>query len=349
MFDKKQQERYYQALLDKDANFEGLFFVGVKTTGIFCRPSCPARKPKFENCEFLPSIKSALFANYRPCERCKPLEPPTQYTPLIKQLIECVNNAPEKRWTNEDLRKLNIDPSTARRQFQRAFKMSFIEYARAKRLGIAMKTIKAGKQVIEAQFDAHYESSSGFRDAFSKIMGAAPTKSEQKLLMAQWIDTPLGPMLAIADDEALYLLEFTERRALEKEIEDLRKKHHAGILPGHTAVLKQIKKELEDYFAGKSLQFKTPLKLTGSDFQQTVWRALMKIPPGETQSYAQLAKTCGNPKGFRAAANANGRNQLAIIIPCHRVINADGELGGYGGGIDRKMWLLNHEKEYSKP
>lgn len=176
-------------------------------------------------------------------------------------------------------------------------------------------------------------------------MGTAPSKfhEQQLLLKATWIDTPLGPMLAIADEEKLFLLEFVQRRGLEREIERLRKKMKAAILPGMTHPLHSIKKELEDYFRGTLKKFETPFILLGSDFQKRVWKELLKIPYGKTSSYAAQAASMKEPKATRAVANANGANQLAIIIPCHRIIRNDGSLGGYGGGIARKEWLLKHE------
>src|SRR5207253_110427 len=151
------------------------------------------------------------------------------------------------------------DVSTARRQFKKRFGMTFVEYARARRMGLAMKQIRAGEAVIDAQLSSGYESSSGFRDAFSKIMGASPTKLNHQILKASWFDTKLGPMIIIADDEKLYLLEFVERRGLEREVERLRKKLKAAIIPGETSITHQIEAELKQYFAGKNVVFKTPM------------------------------------------------------------------------------------------
>jgi len=168
---------------------------------------------------------------------------------------------------------------------------------------------------------------------------------DSKILKASWLNSPLGPMLAIADEEKLFLLEFVERRHLEREIERLQKKINATIIFGMTAPIRSIEQELKDYFSGQLTTFKTPLFLLGSPFQQTVWKILQTIPFGKTFSYAELASCIGKPTAFRAVANANGANQLAIIIPCHRVINSNGALGGYGGGITRKQWMLDHEKK----
>lgn len=184
------------------------------------------------------------------------------------------------------------------------------------------------------------------KNTISKIMSATSNKVQVNVLKSAWLETPLGPMVVIADEEGLYLLEFLERRGLEREIERLRERKSAAIIPGETAAIKSIEKELKQYFSGKLLAFKTPVHLIGSEFQKSVWRALQKIPIGTTCSYADQARAIGKPTAFRAVANANGMNPLGIIIPCHRVINTNGALGGYGGGLSRKEWLLKHERAF---
>nr|MBA3536098.1 bifunctional transcriptional activator/DNA repair protein Ada [Tatlockia sp.] len=315
------RNKFYQALIDKKTEYEGVFFVGVTTTGVFCRPTCPARKPKFEHCEFFDTAKEALLASFRPCKRCKPLSNPSQVSELVQILVQSIEDNPEKRWKDSDFQQLSIDATTARRQFKKRFGMTFVEYARARRIGLAMKQIRQGDPVIDAQLSSGYESSSGFRDAFSRIMGAAPTKLGAKsILKASWLDTKLGPMIAIASDSALYLLEFVDRRGLEREVERLRKRTKSAIIPGKTRPISSIEKELASYFEGNLKEFHTPLYLLGSPFQKQVWEELKKIPFGETLSYLEIAKVIKQPSSFRAVAQANGANQLAIIIPCHRVI-----------------------------
>jgi AraC family transcriptional regulator of adaptative response/methylated-DNA-[protein]-cysteine methyltransferase len=345
MIRETEKQEYYKALLAKSSLYDGIFYVGVKTTGVFCHPTCPARKPKFENCEFYRTAEEALLASFRPCKRCKPLSHPQRASPLIEKLIEAVEANPEKRWKDKDFDAFSIDISTARRQFKKRFGMTFVQYARARRMGLAMKNIRSGESIIESQLATGYESSSGFRCAFSRILGLPPIKFKAlQTLNASWLDTPLGPMLAIANDSALYLLEFVYRRGLEREIERLRTRTKSAIIPGRTPIIDSIDAELKAYFQGTLTHFKTPLFWLGSPFQKTVWEELMKIKPGQTCSYAEIARNIGMPKAFRAVANANGANQLAIVIPCHRVINTNGDIGGYGGGISRKSWLLNHEK-----
>lgn len=338
---------YYKALVEKRSDYEGVFYVGVKSTGVFCRPTCPARKPKYENCEFYETAQQALLASFRPCQRCRPLSHPNQVSDVVRLLVEAVEQNPEKRWKGYDLKTLSIDESTARRQFKKRFGMTFVEYARARRMGLALKSIRSGEKIIDTQLATGYDSSSGFRDAFSRIMGAPPTLlDDSRILKAAWIDTRLGPMIAISDEIELFLLEFVDRRGLEREVERLRNKWKAAIIPGQTKPIQSIELELTKYFEGTLTEFRTPLHLIGSPFQRSVWEQLRQIPPGETRSYAAIALALGKPAAYRAAAQANGANQLAIVIPCHRVINTDGGLGGYGGGVARKEWLLNHERSW---
>ncbi|MBW3110560.1 trifunctional transcriptional activator/DNA repair protein Ada/methylated-DNA--[protein]-cysteine S-methyltransferase [Bacillus sp. MCCB 382] len=346
MISLKVKKEYYQALLEKKTEYEGVFYVGVKTTGVFCRPACPARKPKFENCEFFETAEQAMLASFRPCKRCKPLSHPDSVSEVVKILVEAVEGNPEKRWKDKDFNELSIDSSTARRQFKKRFGMTFVEYARARRMGLAMREIRAGSQVIDAQIATGYESGSGFRDAFSRIMGTPPASSRTHTVFhAAWIDTKLGPMIGVSDEKALYLLEFVDRRGLEREVERLREKSKAAIIPGTTEPLQLIEEELNAYFNGDLSEFKTPFFIQGSPFQKGVWNQLRKIPVGETWSYTELAKKINHPSAVRAVARANGCNQLAIIIPCHRVIRANGDLAGYAGGLTRKKWLIEHERK----
>jgi AraC family transcriptional regulator of adaptative response/methylated-DNA-[protein]-cysteine methyltransferase len=340
-------EACYAALAERDPDYEGAFYVGVRTTGVFCRPTCPARPPKRENCEFFADAQQALLASYRPCKRCRPLSHPDETSEVVRLLVDAVEREPDKRWRAADFDALHLHASTARRQFKKRFGMTFVAYARARRLGVAFKAIRAGERVIMAQLDAGYESGSGFRDAFAKIMGAPPVSPTARALFATWLDTPLGPMTAIADEAALHLLEYADRRGLERQIERLRSRAKAGIVPGRTRPIAQIEAELAAYFAGRSMRFATPLARHGSPFQIAVWDALVAIPAGQTRSYTGLGHAIGRPSAVRAVAQANGANPFAIVVPCHRVINADGTLGGYGGGLPRKRWLLDHERRWA--
>ena len=164
------------------------------------------------------------------------------------------------------------------------------------------------------------------------------------MLVAAWLETPLGPMLAIAGDGGLELLEFVDRRALESELKEIRRSLSVVAVPGEHPILKQTEAELREYFEGRRQRFEIPLRLRGSEFQLAAWRALCDIPFGETRSYSDMARTVGSPNAVRAIGRVNGQNRIAIVVPCHRVIRSDGSLCGYGGGRWRKQWLLDHEK-----
>lgn len=346
--DDEIKKRYYRALVDRDSYFDGIFFAAIKTTGIFCHATCRARKPKFKNCEFYTAAEEALLAGYRPCKICQPLSYPRDIPEEVKMLVMAVESTPEKRWREQDFKQLGLHSVTARRKFKALYGMTFVQYARARRMGLAFQGIQNGRKVIEQQLEAGYQSASGFNDAFTKIMGNPAKKVGVKLLILTFIATPLGRMVGIADEDSIYLLEFDNRRGLEKEIERLRERLNARLLYGDNAILKQLNKEIEEYFLGKRASFTVSISYLGSPFQCKVWDLLRDIPVGDTKTYKDLALLLGDEKKVRAVGNANGANQLALLIPCHRVISSDGSLGGYGGGLDRKRYLLDLEKTIKK-
>jgi AraC family transcriptional regulator, regulatory protein of adaptative response / methylated-DNA-[protein]-cysteine methyltransferase len=339
-------EKKYQAFVDKEAIYDGAFYIAVKTTGIFCRTVCTARKAKRENVEFYDTIQEAMTAGYRPCKICRPMESVGKIPEEIQVLINEVEAQPNFKIQEWQLRERGFDPNTLRRWFQTHYGMSFQAFCRMYRINVAFGTIKDGNSVIDTAFESGYESSSGFIAAYEKIIGSTPGKTKamtQEILVYKRFDTPLGPMIAIASSIGLCLLEFGDRRILETEFKDLGKRLKAVIVPGHNIYTDQAIAEILEYFEGMRTKFTVQLHTPGTDFQNKVWMALQDIPFGETTSYNELAKRIMNPKAVRAVGRANGMNRIAIIIPCHRVIGADGELTGYGGGIWRKEWLIKHE------
>jgi AraC family transcriptional regulator, regulatory protein of adaptative response / methylated-DNA-[protein]-cysteine methyltransferase len=339
-------ETMYRALVNRDSSFEGIFYIGVRTTGIFCRPTCTAKKPARENVDFFATSNEAIESGYRPCLRCHPLDPNARPPKLIERLRAEVERAPGGRLTDKELAAIAIDPSTARRQFKRHYGMTFQAYHRARRMGLALTDVRRGGRVDEARNGSGFESESGFREAFTKIFGEPPTAVKARVpLFAERIDTPLGAMIAVADDEGLRLLEFVDRRATERELSILRKRLGTNVVPGEHRHLAATRRQLADYFSGKNLEFDIPLAPVGSAFQLRAWKILRSIPVGETRSYSWMAKRLGDENARRAVGRANGTNMICILIPCHRVIRADGTLCGYGGGLWRKKWLLDHERK----
>jgi AraC family transcriptional regulator of adaptative response/methylated-DNA-[protein]-cysteine methyltransferase len=227
--------------------------------------------------------------------------------------------------------------------------MTFQAYHRARRMGLALTQVREGDRVDTARNGSGFESESGFRDAFTRIFGEPPSNAKASApLLAERIDTPLGPMIAVADDKGLRLLEFIDRRATERELSTLRKRLRTNVVPGKHGHLEAVRSQLSDYFSGKNLEFNVPLAPVGSPFQLRAWKILQSIPSGETRSYSWMAKRLGDENARRAVGRANGTNMISIVIPCQRVIRADGTLCGYGGGLWRKKWLLDHERRWTK-
>ena len=339
-------EEKYNAMVNKDTLFEGVFITAVKTTGIFCRPVCTARKPKPENVVFYDSVEEAILNGFRPCQVCKPLEHANETPEFVQELIRELSSDPYLRIKDYDLKQRGIEPSHLRRWFKNNHNMSFHAYQRMLRINAAFHKITKGDAVTATAFDSGYDSVSGFNDRYRSVFGSAPTQSNKKqVIHIKRITTPLGPMFACATLQGVCLLEFTNRKMLETEFKDLCKRLNAVILPGSNRHLIQVEKEIGEYFQGKRKDFTVPLDTPGTDFQRAVWEALRTIPFGQTRSYKQQAIHLGNEKAIRAVASANGHNRISIIIPCHRVIGDNGNLTGYGGGIPRKKWLLEFEKK----
>jgi AraC family transcriptional regulator of adaptative response/methylated-DNA-[protein]-cysteine methyltransferase len=333
-----------RAYLKGDATYNGVFFVAVRTTGIFCRPNCPARKPLPKNVEYFPTAQAALFAGYRPCKRCKPLEPDDR-PEWLPGLLADVEREPAARVTDADLKARGIDPTTVRRYFLRQYGMTFQAFTRARRLAGALERIREGVALDTVVFESGYDSHSGFRDAFARIFGETPgSRRNGDCVCLSWLRTPLGPMVAGATAEGICLLEFTDRRRLEAQIATVRGRFHGPVVPGSNRHLEVLKRELAGYFAGTVRDFSVPLTYPGTAFQRRVWQQLLAIPYGHTRSYQDIAAAVGVPKAVRAVGRANGLNRIAIVIPCHRVINKGGNLGGYGGGLWRKQYLLELEQ-----
>ncbi len=344
--ENKTIDTYYEALLKRKQNFVGIFFVGVKTTSVFCIATCRARKPKKENVEFFTTFKDALDNGYRPCKVCKPTENANEAPEQVQTAIQLIKENPKSKVADEQLRKINISPEIVRRWFNKNYGMTFQAYQRMYRINVAFQELKNGKKTTETAFDSGYESLSGFGYTFKKIMGNSPTNSTiENVILISRLTTPLGPMFVCATQNGVCLLEFVDRRMLETEFKDLQKRLNANIIAGENEHIKLAKEEITEYFDGTRKTFNVKLETPGTDFRNLVWNCLQKIEYGKTSSYQQQAEIINNPKAVRAVASANGFNRISIIIPCHRVIGKDGKLTGYGGGLERKKWLLEHERK----
>jgi AraC family transcriptional regulator of adaptative response/methylated-DNA-[protein]-cysteine methyltransferase len=283
---------------------------------------------------FFETTREALAAGYRPCKKCKPLKIGLSDPDWIEALMTDVESDPARRWHDYELEKLGLDPAAVRRWFIANHGLTFHGYTRLRRLGQALRQIQHGEPVSRAVVAHGYDSESGFRESFCQVFSAPPSAVDRESSI--WINrvaTPLGSMIMGVSDQGLCLLEFAERRMLDRVF-----------LPGDHPLMQQVKNELDAYFEGSLRKFTVPLQAPGTEFQESVWRALADIPYGEIRSYGDIANKIGQASAVRAVGRANGDNRIAIIIPCHRVVGADGELTGYGGGLWRKEYLLAMEQ-----
>ncbi len=328
----------------RDAGYDGVFFFGVKTTGIFCCPSCPSR-PARENMEFFRDAGSAVRAGYRPCKRCQPELASGRPPEWVAQLMARADAMPDEKISARDVRTMGVQPERVRRWFQKHHGMTFTAWCRGLRLSRAFTQIRSGEPLDDVVLGHGFDSHSGFRTAFARAFGKAPGKIRNgDCLRVALLETPLGPMLAAVSEEAVCQLEFAGRRGLENSYAEMRRRFALPVVPGDNAVMQRLRAELSEYFKGARREFSVPLSLRGTDFQQRVWRELQRIPFGQTASYEDVAKKTGSPTAVRAVARANGTNRLYLLVPCHRVIAKNGALSGYGGGVWRKRLLLDHER-----
>ena len=342
--DKATIEKYYRALIERQQSHVGIFYVGVKTTGVFCIATCRARKPKFENVVFYTSFKAALDEGYRPCKICKPTENANEAPEKVQLAMQMVRDNPKEKISDYQLHTQEISPSLVRRWFKQHYGMTFHAYQRMYRINSAFQELKDGKTATNTAYDTGYGSLSGFGYTYKKLTGNSPSQaSEKDIILISRLTTSLGPMFICATDRGVCLLEFVDRRKLETEFKDLQKLLNAQILVGENTHIKQAKFEIAEYFNGARKIFDVKTHTPGTLFQNLVWTQLKAIPYGEKTTYQQQAHKIKSPNAYRAVASANGFNRVSIIIPCHRVIGKDGKLTGYGGGLERKKWLIQHE------
>ena len=334
-------DKAWSAVLRRDRSFDGRFVTGVLTTGIYCRPSCAARHPARGNVRFFAGGAEARAAGLRPCKRCLPDDVARDEAAVLAAIDE-IKSSEGMPQLAELADAVGYSPSHFQRVFTRATGLSPAAYARALREERAREALSGGGSVTEAIYEAGFEAASRFYDSMQGKLGMAPSAWVKGGAGAaiRWavVQTTLGPMLVAATDKGVCRLSFNEGRAdLEARFPS------AELVEGgeeFAALLQRVVDAVEHPGTGGDI----PLDVRGTAFQERVWAELRKIPPGETRSYAEIAAAAGNPSAVRAAGSANGANNVAVLIPCHRVIRSDGSLGGYAYGLDIKRELLAREK-----
>lgn len=327
----------------KDRRFDGRFLTGVHSTGIYCRPSCPARLPKRENVRFYATVDEAEAAGLRPCKRCAPHHQSNEEAAVLAAIDE-IRHAAEGAPTLDELARITgYSPAHFQRLFKRATGLSPAAYARALREERAREALSGGGEVTQAIHDAGYGTASRFYAGHKGRMGMTPSVwargGEGTVIHWAVVPTSLGEMLVAATDKGVCRLSFAEgpddlqRRFPKAEL------HEGG--EAFARLLADVVATVEDPARGYD---HIPLDVKGTAFQEACWRALRAIPAGETRTYAEIAAAAGNPRAVRAAGSANARNNVAVLIPCHRVVRTGGEIGGYAYGRAIKAELLRRER-----
>lgn len=339
--DLADDEERWRAALAKDRRYDGAFVTGVHSTGIYCRPSCPARPPRRENVRFYASPAEAEAAGLRPCKRCRP-DSVARDDAAVLQAIELLREAGQPIPLSVLGEATGYSPAHFQRLFKRAVGLSPGDFARALRVERAADALTAGERVTDAVYEAGFGAPSRFYAASAGRLGMAPSawRDGGRGVTINWavVPTSFAPMLVAATPKGVCRLSFHEGEP------ELRARFpHATLVAGgpkFEALLAQVIAAVER--PGESRHI--PLDVQGTAFQEAVWQALRSIPPGETRSYGEIAAAAGRPGAVRAAGSANGANNVAVLIPCHRVIRSDGTLGGYAYGIEIKRALLNRER-----
>ena len=343
-----QSETQWRQVMERDARQDGRFVFAVRTTGIYCRPSCPSRRPRRDSVEFFSDPQQAERAGYRACLRCKPTEISSQVQAVTRarQLLDSAEGV----LTLADLSKrVGVSPFHLQRLFKRATGLSPREYQSARRMQQVKLGLRKGDDVTTALYDAGFGSPSRLYERAGQQLGMTPGAYRRggagMTIQYAIVPSPLGRLLVAATARGLCAVRFGESASeLERE---LREEFRAAEIHRDDAALQPYLQPLLASLRGENLTIDLPLDVRATAFQKKVWDALREIPAGETRSYSEVARAIGDPKAVRAVATACASNPVALAVPCHRVVRSDGELAGYRWGIERKKKLLEQERRQS--
>jgi len=340
---------WWDAVLARDGSRDGEFVFAVSTTGVYCRPSCPAKRPRRENVAFFRRPEEAESAGYRACLRCRPKarsgNPQAETVKSICRYIE--QNLDEPLTLSRLASAFQLSPFHLQRKFKSVVGITPRAYADSCRVGLLKRNLQAGHSVTRAMYDAGYSSSSRLYERTASQLGMTPDKYRRGAIAASirytFTDSPLGRMLVAATEKGICAIQFANSDAellegLKREFPFAARKKDDQTLQAWTQLLlKQMK--------GQKLNSSLPLDIRATAFQRRVWSYLQSIPFGDTRSYLQVAKAIGQPSASRAVARACATNPVAVAIPCHRVVRESGDMAGYRWGVERKQTLLEMEKE----
>ncbi|WP_213298412.1 bifunctional DNA-binding transcriptional regulator/O6-methylguanine-DNA methyltransferase Ada [Paraburkholderia sacchari] len=335
----------WDAIAARDARADGQFFYAVRTTGVFCRPSCASRLPRRENVEFFADAEAARAAGYRECKRCRPGGLPRELE-IVRRACAALDADPQARLTLAQLGEVvHLSPFHLQRLFKRVLGVSPRQYQAARRGAVLRDALAQGADVTRASADAGFNSSSRLYESVAGELGMAPSAFRRKgaglTIRYAGAVTPLGRVLIAATDKGICRIAFGD------DPNELSASLSADFSNAHciedTAGLAPFVAQIDAYLHGRREHIELPLDIAATAFQQRVWDALQRIPYGETRSYTQIAETLGAPRAVRAVASACASNPVALAIPCHRVVQKGGALAGYRWGLARKAALIDAE------
>lgn len=345
------EERCWQAVEEHDASLDGRFVFGVSSTGIFCRPSCPAKRPRRENVRFFHRAVDAEQAGYRACLRCRPKAVDgNPQAALVRSVCRYIEQHIEDRLTLDVLAKeFRRSPFHLQRTFKATLGVSPKAYMDACRLRQVKQNLQAGHSVTTSLYAAGYGSSSRLYERTATQLGMTPEKYRRGAMAAvvryTMANSPLGRMLVAATDKGICAIQFA---GSDQELQQgLMREFPFAVRKRDDQAMAEWKASLGQLLHGQEVSPSLPLDIRATAFQRRVWEYLQRIPRGETRSYSEVARKIGMPKSTRAVARACATNPVAVAIPCHRVVREDGNLGGYRWGIERKEQLLAMEQPSS--
>jgi len=337
----------WEAVRRRDSSYDGVFFVAVKTTGVYCRPSCKSRPPKRENVSFFPSAEAAERAGFRACKRCRPdrLGEPDPQVEAVKRACETIASAEEALSLDDLAKTAGMSPFHFHRVFKKVAGVTPKAYAAQMRARRAAESLRTAGTVTEAIYDAGFNSSSRFYETATARLGMTPS-AVRRGGMGETIrfavgEASLGAVLVAATDKGVCCIMLGDDP--DRLLRELQDRFPRAKLIGGDADFEQTVAAVVGLVEAPASHFDLPLDIRGTAFQQQVWQALRAIPPGKTATYTEIARAIGQPKAVRAVAGACAANPLAVAIPCHRVVRTDGDLSGYRWGVERKRKLIDME------
>ena len=346
------ETRWWNAVLKRDSGYDGEFFFAVSSTGVYCRPSCPAKRPKRQNVAFFRRPEEAEKAGFRACLRCRPRSASRNpQTDTVKAICRYIEQHLDEPITLERLGEaFGQSPFHLQRTFKKALGITPREYADSCRMKQLKRNLQAGQSVTTALYDAGYSSSSRLYERTASQLGMTPDKYRRGAVAATirytFTDSPLGRMLVAATDKGICAIQFADTD--DELAEGLKREFPFALRKQDDEAMRSWTKTVLDRIAGHKLNRALPLDIQATAFQRRVWTHLQSLPFGTTQSYGEVAKAIGRPTAARAVARACATNPVAVAIPCHRIVREDGAMGGYRWGVDRKRTLLELEQGSAK-